>query len=263
MPTSSTVSRLILPALLLAATTASAQTTYRLGVRAGLNRATVTKEVPDRIDQPDFFYTQRKSARFTGQIGVIAEAARGPLALQTGLLFAQKGTVIRGSLTQDSFANPTLYKLYRDGRTVVSYHWLEVPLNVVYSPGKSGLQLFAGPYVAVGVGGKAVSVIDNRSEDPALPVLEPVTRYTDVIEYGSQKPSSGPLRLSTRGYYSKRFDAGINAGVGYRRGPVQVQLGYGYGLINLYEHGVIDQPSIQGGYNRVAQLTGTYFFGGK
>lgn len=261
MSASFSLSRLILPALVLAATTASAQTTYRLGVRAGLNRATVTKEVPDRIEHTDFFYTQRKSARFTGQFGVIAEAARGPLALQTGLLFAQKGAINSVSLTQQSFANPTLYKLYRDGRTVVSYHWLEVPLNVVYSPGKSGLQLFAGPYVAIGVGGKATSVFDNRSEDPALPVLEAVTRYTDVIEYGPQKPSSGPIRLSTRGYYSKRFDAGFNAGIGYRRGPMQVQLGYGYGLINLYEHEVTDQPSIQGGYNRVAQLTGTYFFG--
>lgn len=47
-----------------------------------------------------------------------------------------------------------------------------------------------------------------------------------------------------------------------RRRPTQLQLGYSYGLINLHESEVTDQPSLQGGYNRVAQLTGTYFFGG-
>lgn len=259
MPTLSIVPRLILPALVLAATAASAQTTYRLGVRAGLNRANVTQEAPNRNDYPGFTFSQQKTARFSGQLGVIAEAARGPLALQTGLVFSHKGTVIHGQLTMPSSINPQ-YTLSRDGRTVARYHWLEVPLNLVYSPGKSGLQLFAGPYVAIGVGGNAATVIDNRSEDPAVPVQEAVTRYTDVIEYGPQKPESGPIRLSARGYYSKRFDAGINAGIGYRRGPMQLQLGYGYGLVHLLEFSD-GATNIQGGYNRVAQLTGTYFFG--
>ncbi|MCC3155979.1 PorT family protein [Hymenobacter sp. 15J16-1T3B] len=257
MPRSTTVFRLLAPALLLSATAASAQTTYRLGLRAGLNRANVTQQVPDQNTSLTYSGTQQKSARLAGQFGVVLEAARGPLALQTGLLFSQKGTVIRSQVTLTSFDSPQ-YNLYRDGRTVARYHWLELPLNVVYSPGRSGLQLFAGPYVAVGVGGKAATVIHNSSNDPTQQVV-PTTRFTDKIEYGPSEAGNGTL--SIRGYYSRRLDAGFNAGIGYRRGPVQLQLGYGLGLLNLYQSSVTDQPSIQGGYNRVAQLTGTYFLG--
>ncbi|GAB3827240.1 outer membrane beta-barrel protein [Hymenobacter jeollabukensis] len=259
MSVSNTVSRLLLPALLLSASAASAQTptTYRLGLRAGLNRANVTLQGPERSVYPTYTTEQHKSALLGGQLGVVLEAARGPLALQTGLLFSQKGTVIHGFLSTPSPDRPQ-YNLYRDGRTQARYHWLELPLNVVYSPGRSGLQLFAGPYVAVGVGGKAATVIHNSSDDPNQLVV-PTTRFTDKIEYGPGEPDNGTI--SIRGYYSRRFDAGFNAGIGYRRGPVQVQLGYGLGLVNLYQLEGTEQPSIQGGYNRGAQLTGTYFFG--
>lgn len=63
-----------------------------------------------------------------------------------------------------------------------------------------------------------------------------------------------PLSFGENGTY-RRLDFGVNAGLGYRRGPLQLQAGYGYGLRNL--------RSIDGGssYNRVAQLTATYFWG--
>ena len=65
---------------------------------------------------------------------------------------------------------------------------------------------------------------------------------------------------------NRRLDAGVNFGVGYRKGPLQVQLGYGLGLRNLHQ---IDADATadfvhnfreDAAYNRVAQLTGTYFF---
>lgn len=65
---------------------------------------------------------------------------------------------------------------------------------------------------------------------------------------------------------NRRLDAGINVEIGYRKGPLQVQLGYSLGLRNLhqsnpyqpYNHGY--DFSQDATYNRVAQLTGTYFF---
>ena len=34
---------------------------------------------------------------------------------------------------------------------------------------------------------------------------------------------------------NRRLDAGVNFGLGYRKGPLQVQIGYGLGLRNLHQ----------------------------
>ena len=74
--------------------------------------------------------------------------------------------------------------------------------------------------------------------------------------------AAAPLatRAQAGALVARRLDAGLNAGVGYRAGPVQVQLGYGLGLLN-------QQPSkapafhddLPAYYQRVVQLTATYF----
>ena len=64
---------------------------------------------------------------------------------------------------------------------------------------------------------------------------------------------------------NRRLDAGVNFGIGYRTSPLQVQLGYGLGLRNLHQpDGEIYYKysrnfNADTAYNRVAQLTGTYF----
>ena len=69
---------------------------------------------------------------------------------------------------------------------------------------------------------------------------------------------------------NRRFDAGVNFGLGYRQGPVQVQASLGLGFVNLHRAITSNVPSFSSfaaydfnkdaAYNRVAQLTGTYFF---
>lgn len=127
------------------------------------------------------------------------------------------------------------------------YNWLELPLNLVYTlHGDHGLQLFAGPYVALAVGGHQRGTSSSRSwtGDGYNSSLDRKFSYADV--------SNG-----------QRVDAGVNFGVGYRQGPLQAQLAYGLGLRDL--HGLTQKVSPESGiastaYNRVAQLTGTYFF---
>ena len=59
---------------------------------------------------------------------------------------------------------------------------------------------------------------------------------------------------------ARRFDAGLTAGVGYRVGPLQMQLGYGLGLINQQpEKAPAFRDDLPAYYQRVAQLTATYF----
>ncbi len=110
---------------------------------------------------------------------------------------------------------------------------------MVYTPqGDHGFQVFAGPYVAVGLGGRQTGVgYETKNQN---------TTHSD-FDY------SYPLTYGQSGGY-RRLDLGVNVGVGYRVGPLQLQAGYGLGLRNLYRYAT---PS----YNRVAQLTATYFWG--
>jgi len=136
--------------------------------------------------------------------------------------------------------------------SVNRFNWLELPVNVVYT--LHDFQVFAGPYVALGVGGRERGTLRQAS---------PAARF-------------GPYEFDRKNHYgsdtyNRRLDAGINLGVGYRRGPLQVQLGYGIGLRNLHQQPVFD-GSVFGdpqrghefnndrAHNRVAQLTAAYFF---
>jgi hypothetical protein len=154
-------------------------------------------------------------------------------------------------------AKSTIYYYYNyiEQTTTNRTNWLELPLNVVYTlHGDHGLQVFGGPYVALVLGGRQKDTFYNSSSGVRGPYTDPID---ERIGYGADTNN-------------RRFDAGVNVGIGYRQGPLQVQLGYGLGLCNLRRP---SPPTIDPGfspqlhdfngdpaYNRVAQLTGTYFF---
>lgn len=118
--------------------------------------------------------------------------------------------------------------------------------------GDHGWQLWGGPYVALAVGGRQRGTESTDYFGGGQQNI-PVTDSNEKISYGSTTTN-------------RRVDAGINFGIGYRQGPVQVQLGYGLGLRNLHQaiedqlHDFRDRSNASTAYNRVAQLTGTYFF---
>lgn len=237
---------LALSLALLTVASASAQTTFRLGLRGGANLARTTVDPASNTDDAYYALTAGKSAIFAWQAGVVGELAWGKLALQPALVFSQKGEQFRTLLTSRDSGFP-----YRAERTSTNrYNWLELPLNLVYTlPGSLGLQVLAGPYVALAVGGR------QQVEDSSSGVVGPYA-YTAPLEYGPNTTNC-------------RFDAGLNAGLGYRQGPVQLQLAYGLGLRNLhmpnpmaYATGGYSLHNFQAdaAYNRVLQLTGTYFF---
>jgi len=177
--------------------------------------------------------------------GVVCEVSFGKLAFQPALIFSQKGEQFRTTSILDG-----IVRTISERTSTNRYNWLELPLNAVYTVHRDhGLQLFAGPYVALAVGGHQTGTATSTGQNSR--------EFESKIAYGSTTNN-------------QRVDVGFNFGLGYRQGPVQVQLGYGLGLRNLHQ---ASPPSIDPGFapfthdfdadtahNRVAQLTGTYFF---
>lgn len=230
--------------MLLSAATASAQTTFRLGLRGGGNRAASTlAATSNSTGNYPFNFSADKSAIYAWQAGAVLEVAFRKFALQPALLFSQKGE--RSNTI--GYISGVAGMSGEERRSTNRYNWLEFPLNAVYTT--HGFQVFAGPYVAVAVGGRQRGTSYGFS---------PFVRYApysfnDEVRYGSNTDF-------------RRLDMGVNFGLGYRQGPLQVQLGYGLGLRNLrqtdatqfYDYG--HNFNRDAAYNRVAQLTGTYFF---
>ena len=239
---------LILLAILLSATTTAAQPTFRLGVRGGLNRATSTVEPSRTSSSSAYYYLANKSPLYTWQGGAVLEVAFRRFSLQPALLFSQKGEQLEAVTSMIGFAGVSSTEV----SSVNRFNWLELPVNAVYT--LHCFQVFAGPYVALGMGGRERGTL--RQASPAAK-FGPY-KFDRKNNYGSDT-------------YNHRLDAGINLGVGYRRGPLQLQLGYGIGLRDLHQQPVFNELVFgdpQRGhdfnndraYNRVAQLTAAYFF---
>ena len=232
--------------MLLSAATASAQPTYRLGVRGGLNRANSTADGASNFSSYPFSYSAGKSAIYAWQAGTVLEVAFRHFALQPALIFSQKGEQLNTSTTADGVVGQSTQETQQTSR----YNWLELPVNVVYT--LHGFQVFAGPYVALGVGGRKHGILLQASPFARFGPSE----FAEKISYETETENH-------------RFDAGVNFGLGYRKGPLQVQLSYGLGLRNLHQpfsgYIIFESPyyhdfNADAAYNRVVQVVGTYFF---
>jgi hypothetical protein len=246
------LSTLFAAGLLLGTTTASAQTTFHLGVRGGLNRALTTLADASNSASTTTQFSADKSAIFAWRAGLVLEARFGKLALQPAILFSQKGE----KFTTNTTTPGMVWTATTSTTSTNRYNWLEVPVNLVYtSHADHGWQLLAGPYVAVAVGGKQRGT--TTTYNPVGINGYYTADFDKQVLYGSQ-------------YTNRRLDAGVNFGLGYRQGPWQVQATYSLGLLNLHHpsdaYAIVEYPQYyhefeaDAAYNRVAQLTGTYFF---
>ena len=240
--------------------TAQAQTFKGIGVRVGGNLASGTFNSIEQAVGPDVNYSYRRSALLGYQIGVGATFGSGHWAFQPALVFTEKG--LKQNSTAAFIFNSYNYK--EDYSFTVRVHYLEMPLNLVYGFGNDGegLQVFAGPYVAVGVGGRAHYLLEGTTNDPDSPGIHS-EGGTAALAFGNtfREPDSNGTPSIEFDAQARRIDAGLNFGVGYRHGPVQVQFGYGLGLLNAQPKypASYDMPN-DTGYLRTAQLTATYYF---
>lgn len=228
----------LLAGSLLLTATAQAQTTFSVGPRVGLNVATA-------------HFPEKSSYRLAGfEAGLTGNLQLGHFAMQPSLLFSQKGYRTHGSLF--SIDGPGTYE------ETVRLNYLTLPVNLAYSLGErgQGLQLFAGPYVGLFLGGAYTRRVheDGYLGGPAYD-----TEYDGKVEAANVYTYGGDR-------YAQRIDAGLQAGVGYCLKGWRVQAGYSLGLRNLassYQasNGMLYREATN--YNRVFQLSLSYLVGAK
>ena len=239
---------------------AQAQIRCSFGPRLGGNYATATFNGLALAAGGNSAISIGRSPLAGFQVGVVASIGDGPWLVQPAMLFSQKGLKQSATAT-DTFGNETI----TESLTVTSrVNFLELPVNIAYAFGADGqgFQVFAGPYLALGVDGNAEYTAKVSSTNPNSS-LNGQESGSKGYAFGSTFAESDPNSNGSDDNVDarvRRFDAGFNVGVGYRVGPVQVQLGYAIGLLNAQpNYPASYQMKNETGYHRNAQLTATYF----
>jgi hypothetical protein len=219
--------------------TAHAQGTFSIGPRVGLNVSTVHFPVD---------YRTSSTSRAGFEAGLTSNVQFGHFALQPSILFSQKGSGSSGTLI--GIFTPNTY----DEQLRLNY--LTVPLNLAFTLGKDGkgIQVFAGPYVSLLLGGHYTRQIQSGG------YMGGPTYETEVS--GKVKPAD--IVSDGDNEYSRRFDTGLQAGIGYRLGGFLLQANYSLGLRNLatqfqgYDGRLYNDPEY---YNRSWQVSLSYLVG--
>lgn len=207
----------------------------KFGVRAGLNLANMTvKDLGDaKLKMNTSFHVG----------GIVEYSLAETFSIESGLLLSEKGTKEEYSL---SLGSVTI-----TGAGTISPLYLEIPINALYKVdlGSAKLHLFAGPYIGIGIGGKA------KIEYTATGLPSDVTLSSLGIE-----DESADIKFGTEDDSDlKGTDFGLNIGAGIEIKNLLVRAQYGLGLSNLDPKGL----SVNDTKNRVIGISLGYMFGGK
>ena len=187
-------------------THASAQLFYAQG---GLNLANITTTNDGQTEKNNMLATF--NAGFMGRFGLSKT-----VDLESGLLLTGRGskaeTYFNGG---NDYVKSTFNPLY-----------IELPLNLVVTvplEKSSGIFFNAGPYVAVGIGGKSktdskVGLITSSSSSSI--------KFSNDDPFTSQQDDAAYDKL-------KRFDFGINVGGGFQFEHLLLKVNYGFGLAKI------------------------------
>jgi hypothetical protein len=220
---------------LLITLTMLAQAQIKFGVKAGMN----VNNVSQNFEESD--WETKTKMRIAYNIGAIVDFTLiDALSLQSGVIFTSKGFNYD---LDDWWGDGT------EGYDRAIYNYIEVPFNFAYKI--DDLQIFAGPYLAIGIGGK------NKWD-----VTWDGDGDKDEIKF---KPAFGEVKdsdLSEDEDAYNALDYGINFGLGYQIGQILINAGYSLGLGNM-------TPQYEGDFdpkdykvsNRVISLSVSYFFG--
>lgn len=185
---------------------ANAQTFYAQG---GVNLANITSTNSGQ--------TENNNMLTTFNVGFMSRFGLSKIVdLEAGLLLDG-----RGSKAETYFNGGNDYV-----KSKFNPLYLEVPLNVVLNvplQNKTGLFFNAGPYIAIGVGGKSKT-------DTKLGALtsssESKIKFSNDNPFTSQQDDAAYDKL-------KRFDFGVNLGGGFDFKKLILKANYGYGLAKI------------------------------
>lgn len=245
---------LLLPALLAAGTLltapAHAQRAFQVGPTVGATLSTVHfDDVPDRTAMP---LRAGFAAGLTGSYQSL-----GHWGVQVAGLFVQQGYTQRYESPTGDYQHTTYLRL----------NYLRLPLQLTFSahPSGRGLRFFAGPYVGALLGGQHIeeSTYQGVRARNRGQVMVADTRHQEVLFV------IDPVYQPEYTRYSRRFDVGLQGGVGYQVGPARLQVGYTLGLRNLaattvYQVGTSSFAEVGDPYRtRGLEASLTYLFGPK
>ena len=153
------------------------------------------------------------------QLGVIGDVHLGSIVyLQPGIVYTGKGSKVQnGDPGQNGYYKQTFNPSY-----------IEVPVNLVFkSPAVGNTRFFggAGPYMAIGVGGKA------KTEGRNLVGIE--YNVERDIEFSDDDPTTLSEEEGAGFNIVRRFDYGLNGVAGIEGKSMVLSVNYGYGLAKL------------------------------
>ncbi len=243
-------SNLLFVSLILLAFTFSANAQVTFGIKVGANLNNISQD----FKNSDWEIATKFKPAF--HIGVIADVPFSDnFSFQPGLLYTSKGF----SYDMDEFV-ANYFEEEIDGLTIDGYargtfNYIEIPLNFAFKA--EALQIFAGPYVAMGISGK-------QKMDFTVSYMGMSDSQKDEMKL---KPTFGEVKdgdLADDEDAFSALDYGVNVGVGYKVGPILVQGAYSLGMGNLTPKYEGDSDSDRADYkmsNRVITLSVSYFFG--
>ncbi|MGG9964055.1 porin family protein [Ferruginibacter sp. SUN106] len=193
-------------AVLFICANANAQLFYAQG---GLNLANITKTNDGHTEKNNMLASF--NAGFMGRFGLSKT-----VDLESGLLLTGHGskaeTYFNGG---NDYVKSTFNPLY-----------VELPLNLVVTvplEKTSGIFFNAGPYIAVGVGGK--SKTDSKF-GPLTASSSTSIKFSNDDPFTSQQDDAAYDKL-------KRFDYGLNVGGGFKLEHLLLKVNYGFGLAKI------------------------------
>lgn len=188
--------------------------------------------------------------------GLVAQVSFGHLAVQPAVRYEQKGYN-----RHYSYGNTTSsYKSYSYSNDITNrFGYLTIPLNLVFTQKATGegAQVFAGPYVGFLVGGH-YSYVGLENDNGLLGYEQ------GAGSFAAGNEDDPTVRTGTR--YTRRLDAGLQAGIGYRYHELLVQAGYSLGLRNMaadFRTSTGMTYSSPTYHNRAFQVSLAYLFGPK
>lgn len=229
-----------------------AQGAFSFGPQIGANTST-----SQFVGNPNVYATSYLAPAYRKglEAGIQAEFRFGHVAIQPAVRFAQQGFQLRGiyneTVNGGAVVTTTVDQRYR-------LNYLTVPVNVAYAfrPNGQGWQLFAGGYASVLLGGQA----QLRNSSTTFPGGNYENYSADqAVKPGSEAKNDG-------NEYFQHYDAGVQAGVGYRCHDFLIQAGYYLGLLNTGVSYPLNAPDYRDGptyRNRSFQLTASYLFSKK
>lgn len=186
-------------------------------LRGGVNLANVSNNDDGGYDD------NRMLTSF--QVGVIGDLNITEfLAIQPGILYTGKGIKWENN-TQKLQLNP---------------RYIEVPVNLVFKTPTGAAKFFvgAGPYVAMGVGGKFKA--------------DGLLNFEEKIQFSDDDPLTAEEE-GAGAFIMRRFDYGLNGTVGIEASNLVISANYGLGLAKLQSGS--DSGSDQNNKHRVLSFT--------